>query len=251
MMRSFLIIIFIVFTAFGTFGQNKTYFGVEAAVTNDFYHMSDNRGSLRKHVPLVSGMGGINVRHEFHKNLFFELAVLRTEYEVGFGFRNAAWGMYGSGNSIDAWIIPLRFGKKFNLVKEKLFLVPVIGYAVCINSDYGFDAGQGPDGTGSGSQGLANGQQATYTETISDSFSKTFPLVQTGVGIEFKFHKSALFSLSMNYYSGFRKVIQDKISYSIDNSTSQTAIDVSKGQMLSISAGLKYAISNLWKPHTL
>jgi hypothetical protein len=227
-----------------TFAQYKIWLGGEGSITNDFYHITDNGNMLRKHVPLISGMGGVNVRQELPKNFFIELAILWTEYEEGIGFKKAQ--AYGESNTIDATIIPLRVGKKFNLIKQKLFLTPIVGYARCINADYGYDdpPGSGPSSTGK--DPLTNGQSVSYTETEHTSFSKTYPLIQTGVSVELIFLKSAMFFLSVNYYSGVRKVIQEDIVYSAENLTPQTATAVSKGQMLAIGCGLKYAINDLW-----
>jgi hypothetical protein len=187
-------------------------------------------------------MGGVNIRQELPKYFFVELAVLWTEYNEGVGFHNA-FG-YGVTNTIDATIIPLRVGKKFNLAKQKLFFTPIAGYARCINADYGYDT-PGPDN--GGQDQLTNGQIVNYTETEHTSFSKTYPLIQAGISVEVIILKSAMFFLSMNYYGGIKKVIQEDITYSVDNSAPQTATAVSKGQMVTLGGGLKYAISDLWK----
>jgi hypothetical protein len=242
MIRTALLIFVSLFFSIHAFGQYKTWLGGEGAATNDFYHITDNGNMLRKFAPLVSGIGGVNVRQELLKNFFLEVAVLWTEYEEGVRFHNASG--YGSGNAIDAVIIPLHLGKKFNLVKHKLFLAPVVGYSYCINKDYGYDDTSGPNGEGV--DPLKNGQSVHYTETEHASFSKTYPLIQTGVDVEFIFLKSAMFFLSVNYYTGMRKVIQEDITYSVDNTAPQTATAVSKGQMLTLGGGLKYAISDLW-----
>lgn len=244
MIRTALSIFISLFFSIHVFAQYKTWLGGEGAATNDFYHITDNGNTLRKFSPLVSGIGGVNVRQELPKNFFAEVAVLWTEYEEGVSFHNALG--YGSGNAINAVIIPLRIGKKFNLVKQKLFLGPVLGYSRCINSDYGYD----DDTSGPNSEGLdplKNGQSVHYTETGHASFSKTYPLIQTGISVEFIFLKSAMFFLSFNYYTGTRKVIQEDITYSVDSAAPQTATAVSKGQMLTLGGGLKYAISDLWK----
>jgi len=216
-------------------GQNKTYFGMEAAMTNDIYEITDNGNNL-KSVPLVTGLWGFNLRQDIH-NIFLETGLIRKYYDEGFGFHSMDG--YGSSNAIDAWIIPLRLGTKINLCKDKIYFVPIIGYSFCINSDYG------SYGYGSGSQ-KSGSDSISYNYSDNVSLTKNFSLLQTGLGFEFKLFKTAILSVSTNYYTGFKKTVQLDINYKTNNSATTTGKAFSKGEFWSFGVGLKYPISDFW-----
>ena len=224
-------------------GQNNTYIGIEGAVNNDVYDIIDN-GSLLKHVPLITGYFGLNIRQDINPTLFLETGLLRKYYDEGIGFKSSSF--YTESNAINAWLIPLRLGVRFkllNLRKQKLYIVPVIGYVFGINSDYGYgDGGQ-------------SGSETSAKDTISYSvYSKlsqrhTFPLLQTGLGIEFSLFRIVLLSVNANYYTGFKNLIEQNIEYT-QNSVSNTAKGLSKGEIVSFGLSAKYPISHIWKKHT-
>ena len=221
-------------------GQKNTYIGVEGAVNNDVYEIIDN-GSFLKKVPLITGYFGLNIRQELTPQVFLETGLLRKYYDEGIGFKNATG--YTETNAINAWLIPLRLGWRINLLnlhKQKLYLVPVLGYVLGINSDYGY---------GDGGLGCS---ESTAHDTISYSvysklnLRKTFPLMQTGMGVEFVFVRTLLVHISANYYTGFKNLIEQNIDYT-HNSEASTAVGLSKGEMFSFGLSVKYPISSLWK----
>jgi hypothetical protein len=137
-----------------------------------------------------------------------------------------------------SWIIPVRLGFNFNLYKAKIYLVPVLGYSQGINPSFGY-------GSGSGKQ-TSSTTTITYNYTENPDVSRYFPLLQTGIGFEFKLFKTLLFSISTNYYSGFKNTTHLDINYTVNNSNQTTGTAISKGQFWCVSTGLKYPISNFW-----
>ena len=243
MLKTAFVTLALALTFITAFGQKNTYIGVEAAVNNDVYDIID-RGTLLKKVPLITGYFGLNIRQDVSSTVFLETGLLRKYYDEGIGFTTSTG--YSESNAINAWLIPLRLGvriKLLNLRKQKLYLVPVIGYVLGINSDYGYgDGGEG-------------GSQTTAQDTISYSvYSKlslrhTFPLMQTGMGVEFALLRTMIISVSANYYTGFKNLIEQNIEYT-HNSVSNTAKGLSKGEIISFGLSAKYPISNLWRKHT-
>ena len=225
-----LVILFFVTTYVN--GQNKTYLGLEAAVTNDMYEITDN-GNQLKTVPLVTGLWGFNVRQDVGKNAFLETGVIKKYYDQGFGL-NAMQG-YGSTNSIEAWMIPLRLGTKINLYKDRIHLVPVVGYSFCINSDYGSN-GRGAGGI------ITSSDSIFYNYTANTGLTKTFSLLQTGINIEFELFKTAIISLSTNYYTGFQKTVLLDINYKINDSPAATGKAFSKGEFWNVGVAVRYPI---------
>lgn len=226
-------------TATVAFGQTKTYVGGRVAVVRDVYELVDNGNGL-KNVTFMNGLWGINVRQEWNDRLYLETGLFRKYYSEGVVFKIEDG--HGSSNAIEAWLIPLRLGTKINLSKEKIFLVPVIGYSYCINSDYDKRS------LGGGIGGVRTGSDSARYTTVAAryDFTKTFPLLQTGMGLEFRLLKTALLPLSANYYTGFKKVVQRDIRYTVNNSPEQAATAFSKGEFFSVDIGVQYPVSNFW-----
>jgi hypothetical protein len=219
--------------------QKNTYIGFEGAVNNDVYDIIDN-GSVLKKVPLITGYFGLNIRQDISSSVFLETGLLRKYYDEGIGFKGSP--SYTETNAINAWLIPLRLGVKFkllNLRKQNLYLVPVIGYAFGINSDYGYgDGGKG------GSQTIAH-DTISYNVYSKLSLRRKFPLLQTGMGVEFSLFRTMLISVNANYYTGFKNLIEQNIEYT-HNSVSNTAKGLSKGDMMAFGLSAKYPISHIW-----
>ncbi|MFL5742675.1 MAG: hypothetical protein ACJ75B_20800 [Flavisolibacter sp.] len=236
MRRASQLFLFVFATLMAT-GQQTTYFSAEAAATNDLYKITDPAGGL-KTIPLLSGMLGFSFCTDINKHLFFETGLLRKYYSEGIGFK--AISSSSGGNAMNAWLIPLKFGTRLNLSKEKIHLVPVLGVVAGFNSDYG---------NGNGGQG---GMVSTPHDSIHYSYvahydySKNYYLLQTCLGLEFHLFQNVLLSLSGEYYFGMNKLIQEDISYTINNNPSQTATAISKGSMIGFAVAFRYPISNIW-----
>lgn len=235
MKRFTLTLIVIIYLASDVNGQNKTYLGFEVAVANDIYKIKDN-GDYLKTIPLLNGQWGFNLRQEINKNLFIETGLMVKFYQEGFGLKTIPYN--SSGSDENSWLIPVRFGLNVNLYKRKIHFVPVIGYSFGIDTPYGYGLGYG---TSKSSTTVIN-----YNYTENPNSSRYFSLLQTGIGLEFKFLKALIFSISANYYSGFNKITQLDIRYTVNNSTTMTGAAISKGEFWCIGTGLKYPISNFW-----
>lgn len=218
--------------------QKNTYLGIEGHLNTDRYEIIDE-GSLLKNVSPLSAYYGFHIRQDLSPTVFVEAGLLRKNYAEGIGFTTSTG--YSSGDAISALLIPVRLGTRINLRKQKLHLVPVIGYVRGINTDYGY----GDGGIG--------GFEIYGTDTIHHSvhsklsIRKAYPLLQTGMGLEFIFLRTALVSLSANYYTGFKTLIEQDIEYRHNSSAPYTAKGLSKGEFLSLGLAVKYPISSIWK----
>jgi len=231
-----LTILLLVVTLTTISAQNRTYIGAEAAVTHDIYEIADY-GTELKEIPLINGLWGLNIRQDLNKKVFLEIGLLRKYYNEGIGFKTS--GGYSETNAITAWLIPLRLGTRMNLNKEKIHLVSVLGLVYGINSDYGY-------GGGSGFEKVSGGDSIYYSYTSYYNFSKRLPLIQAGLGLEFKLFQTALLSLSTNYYAGLKKLIQQDITYTVNNGLEQRGTAISKGDTFGLGVALKYPISSIW-----
>lgn len=219
----------------------KTYFGGQVGIVSDRYELVDNGGGLQN-VRFLNGIWGINLRQDFNR-FFLETGIIRKEYSQGVVFKIEGRG-HGSSSGTQAWLIPLRLGTTINLHKQKIYLVPVIGYSHSIHSGYGSGSRRGSGGVIL--RGPGGEDSARYNLASRYDFAKTFPLLQTGMGLEFILFKRALLSLSANQYTGFKKISRQDITYSVNNAPEQTATAFSKGEFFSVELGLKYPVSNLW-----
>ena len=138
-------------------------------------------------------------------------------------------------------LVPVRLGRRLNLKKEKLFLIPVLGYVYGNNLDYGYG-----DGGSGGSVGSPGGPNYSYVAPAYYKL-KNFSLIQAGIGLERKIGKALLVSFSSYYYHGFKTLIDQHIVYTVNGSTEAPARKESKGSFLSFGLGIKYAVSNIWK----
>lgn len=227
------------FLTLSSFGQNKTYLGASSALCFDIYNYTDNGHNLRT-VPVAEATWGFNFRQEFSKNQFFETGLVRNYYDQGFGFINLNDNGNGMGQSraVDFWSVPLLLGNKFNLYKEKVHLVPIFGASYNKNLRYNTSLG-----IQSGSARTGN-DSVSYYATIDTRLSRHFTLLQSGIGLEFKILKTAIFSLNTSYSTGFKEIVQININYKTNNAAEPVFGKIfSNGESLSIGADLKLPFS--------
>ena len=237
--KGIIIIIAILFVSIHPgFGQNKTYFGGEAAMTGDIYDIIDPCNLITT-TPLITGSWGFTVGQEISKNFLIETGLIKKYYDEGFGYTIKSVVLGSSSNAFNTWQIPLRLKSRINLIKERLFLTTTIGYHFSINTEYGY-------GGGSGGGGFINGNDTISVNYVDNSISKTFSLIETGIGFEFVAFDGLIFSLSSGYYTGFKKVYQLNMTTEGHNCSTDNAFGISKGSYWSIAFGIKYTISNLW-----
>ncbi len=166
-----------------SFSQHKIYIGIEASLANDIVAIEDN-GNQLKHVPLPAPLVGIKVRKEIHKHLFLEAGILYKPYDEGIGFKLEPG--YSSGTGFNSWIIPFRIGSSIKLHNKKIRLVPVIGYSLCKNQDYGYDSVYAP------------GNGWSYTKTSNGSPNQQAKMASKGqfwsIGVELQYPLSNLWT---------------------------------------------------------
>lgn len=234
------ILAILVFTLIGTtaLAQRNTYIGVEGAATHDVYDIVDD-GPLLQKAPLLSGYFGLSVRQDLSPTVFLETGLLRKYYNEGIDFKPVPG--YAETNAINAWLIPLRLGTRINIRRQKVFLVPVVGYAFGINSEYGYG-----DGGLGGFEATASKDTIHYSMYSNLNVRRTFPLLQTGMGVEFELLRTVLVSVAANYYTGSKNLIEQDIEYTYRSST-YTATGLSKGDMMGFGVAFKYPVSHLWR----
>ncbi len=240
MKKSIVVIIILFALSHSGFSQNKTYIGGEFAMTGDIYDIIDPC-QLITTTPLITGSWGFTIGQEINKNFLVETGLIRKYYDEGFGYNFESIIQGTSSNAFNTWQIPLRLKSRINLLKDRLFITTTIGYHFSINTEYGY-------GGGAGGGSVVNGNDTISVNYIkNDLTSKTFSLIETGIGFEFAAFDGLIFSLSSSYYTGFKKVYQMNMTTEDNNCSSDNVFGISKGGYWNIAFGIKYAISNLWR----
>jgi hypothetical protein len=224
-----------------TFPQKTTYIGLEGALTHDVYEIL-HKGNGLKRIPIISGLWGVNIRQHISEQFFLQTGVIRKYYEEGIAFKKMDG--YTGGDAMSAWFVPFSIGSSYKLLKNKIFISPVIGYVFCINSDYGYG-----NGGGGGIYENNDGTKITY-QYISTYNLKNFSLLQTGLSLELTMFKTGILAVSGNYYTGFKKLIGQDIAYKINNEPGQTGSAYSRGDVFSLGIEIKYPVSKHWSKKT-
>jgi len=223
-----------------SYSQKSTFIGFEGAVTSDIYEIIDPCNIIQN-TPLITGSWGFTIGQEINKNFLLESGIIRKYYADGYSFtkypNNAS-----SSNAYNSWQIPFRLKAKMNLAKNKLFLTTSVGYHFCINSEYGWGGGEGGYDYIDGNDTILGSYY-----TINDSLSKTFSLIEAGIGLEFIAFNGFHIYLSSSYFVGLNKVYQLDLNVKDEICRTENAVALSKGSYWNIAFGIKYAISNLWR----
>ena len=235
----FAIIILFTFAQAG-FSQNKTFFGGEFAITGDIYDIIDPCNLITT-TPLITGSWGLTVGLEINNNFLIETGLIRKYYDEGFGYNMKSLILGTYSNAFIIWQIPFRLKSRINLINKRLFLTATIGYHFSINTEYGYGGGSG------GGVFIDGNDTIRVSYTINDSITKTFSLIETGLGFEFLAFDGFIISLTSSYYTGIRKVYQLDMTTENCNCSSDNVYGISKGAYWNIALGVKYALSNLWR----
>lgn len=239
-MKEFLTTTAIILLSLTLFGQRDTYFGIEVARTNDIYEFTDEGNTIIP-IPLKTGLWGITIRQEINNWFSIESGLIRKYYNEGFGFEPPSPDIGSIGFSSDAmnvWQIPLRLKTQLNIYKNKIFFATNIGFHYCLNSDYGKYSW--------GEASFSYQTDTISTNLSSTSLAKSFFLLETGGGFEFKLFEKFLLAVSFNYMTGFKKALQLDFDYTVNTEITGNAYAHSKGEYWRLGLGLQYKISDIW-----
>lgn len=209
--------------------QLRVFIALEAGVTHEPYQRTDPAGDLRK-LPLNAALIGFALRQELKRHLFVESGLLYKSYNAGISFRSQpdAWG---SGTAFHASLLPLRFGRSFNLIKDRLTAEVLVGPVIGLRTDGELDTS------------YTYGSFVSLTDSIGYSYSlvsqKQFALFQGGVGIGCRISGRLYFSLSGSYYAGPKEVWTQQIRYRHLNGPVREAEARSHGSFALLGASLR------------
>ena len=236
-MKNIVIILFLTSSVTLLYGQTKTYLGLEGGLSHDKVEFTDNGNQLRS-TPLRSWSGGMTLSHDISKYFTLETGLLIKEYQKGYAFDiiGGPGGITSIG--LNTMQIPLRFKSRVPLIADKLFFTTTVGYHFCFNKI---------DHTGSlifSTSG--SGPRMESREDFTGDLQKSFGLLETAIGLELRVFKSAWLTFSAGYFTGFKKVTQGDIRYTVNDGPETRATMYSKGDYASFNMGLKLPINKFW-----
>ncbi|MEM7374590.1 MAG: hypothetical protein AAF587_38715 [Bacteroidota bacterium] len=241
-MKRVIISTFVMLLPFLAFTQNKTYLGVETGPKFERYQYTDNGDGLYTPPFFFSPIVGFTIGQELNKRLTAETGFYLNNYGESYRIRGEGFG-YRVSDAYLAFQIPLRLKARFQVIKERLSIVPSIGFILAINNNFG--------STGSGhsftiSSGLQQNDSTRTQESSTYSLTKTYGLVEAGLAVEYTIKKPLILYLATNYAAGWNRVVEMDVQYWINDGPEQTGMVYSNGGYYSLVFGVKCDISNLW-----
>jgi hypothetical protein len=236
MKKAGLILLFTLVTIF-SFAQQKTYIGLDFSGSNDLYKITDS-GTELTNPPLKNNQFAITVRQDINKYLSIETGLMRKHLVRGLIFTplvGSGGEWYGGRSNI----IPLKLITRINIRKEKIYLVPTIGinYYMCGH--------QGGSSYG-GYQKEEGGDSVHSQFTTTSGLHANYFLLQLGLSSEFLIWKKFIFSIFVNRYIGFERILTTNINYTVNkNPQIYTASEYTKGDFWNLGIGIKYPLQ--WK----
>ena len=222
---------------FSALAQEHTYLGLEGALCNDIYVLSDEGSSLER-VPLGTALWGLNIRQDIDKRVFAEVSVLAKAYWEGFRFKMVP--VWGSNQAFVALLIPAKVGYKIQIGRS-FHVVSSAAITLGINTAPDIGAGGGRGAIRSDKWSI----EYTYNET--NLTRRYFLMVQPSLAIERAVFKVLVASLTFSRPIGFTIVNDFDIDYTINGSATSSGKATSRGDYWSLGLALRYRISNLWK----
>lgn len=168
--------------------------------------------------------------------LFSSLPMVQYNYNTGEVSKSPS-----TMNGQESWLIPLRFGKEFLLVKEKLFITPGIGFNGIISRDYSENQpmmgwGENVSPFPGGNNNHATGDDSTRAYGYIPS--KVHFSIEPGITSGYRFKKKADIYLKCSYLANFYPSYYETITHYSETGTVNATRNVSNAVLFQI--GLKY-----------
>ncbi len=224
--------------------QKRITLGVDAGYKGDLYRLNDPDGFL-KNTPAHGGYVSFNLSKEFSKHWLLETGARLMNYQSGIRFKGTpATTVTGSMNT---WQIPLSLKYRLYTRNNRFSVTPFAGLAISFNNDY--VASFPPDHSYSSSGGSYYYGENKYAFDQTDHFNykNVFPLFETGVTFDYHTRWGLQLSLGTSWQGGFTKVIQNDVTYSINDGPEHHATYTSHGNNFRVMFGMSYAVSRFWQ----
>jgi len=216
-----------------THAQNGYYFRFELGPTFDVFQYTDNGNELGAR-PVSSGNWGLAFGKELTPLFTLETGFYWNYYAENYYFKTLK--MYsGTTGIFDTWQIPLRLKGGIHIYRDVVIFGTTVGINYVINPENKNNT--------SGSGQLTNLKDTvTYNYSPRQFLKKNFFLLETGLFLDLKLFKGFHLCLTGSYYTGFKKLYENTITYQINNSSPQVGALTTNGDYFNFLFGLKYVI---------
>jgi len=206
---------------------------VNGSVVFDVYDFFDPSNSLSA-IPVMWTSWGIIAGHKINDSFHIETGLSKKEYFFGFGLFDEGKAYHEMKySSFNSWQVPVKLISRLNLFENRIYLTCRLGLKLGINTSYNSMGSSAETGS------------CTY-ENLSVKFSHEkydkllFPLLESGIGFDFRLYENSFLFFSTNYHSGFSTVDVVNIEYTDKNNVQGTAHGISKGNFWEALAGFKF-----------
>lgn len=220
--------VFLILMTYTLSAQSKYSIGVGLSACHNYFKTFDPGNQIiTKASPAF--MINVDVRYQFSKHLSLESGIYIKSMRDGVAFKEMG-SVYG--NAIPSVNIPIRFIPRFQVVENKLFVNPMFGVSIGLNTNYS----RANNGAGFYATLLKADtiNKINYEYSVDYKFNPVYLLFQTGLSLEFIFHNRSTLQVQSNFYYGISKISQTNISYQINNDPVVNASSYTNGSFWQI-----------------
>lgn len=220
-------------------GQSLLTLAAEGAINLDFYSKRFDEGKRVISRPALSGSWGVNLRGQLSTNFFWEAQAQRKYYSQMIEFSNYPEAR-SSDNVFNAYLFGLGAGSSFRLIPQRLHLLTSAGYCFGVNTNAG-------DGIAAGRSELFNSNTGIiyeYDYITDPTLQSRFHLAYLNTGIDYKVLEKLWLSFRLCYHTGFARLVNQDLTYSISNSSPSRARLSSEGDFLALFFGLRIPLQS-------
>jgi hypothetical protein len=238
-MRKFLVFCLLGLSSCFTQAQCRISAAAEGALTLDFFKLRFDEGNRISNRPALSGAWGFNLRGIYSNQLFWEALVQRKYFSQVIDFSEYP-EINTSENIFNAWLFSLGSGRAFILSPDKLQVLLSVGYVFGVNSN----AIDGPEIGGGSSFSQNDGIDYEYNYISDPTLESRFHMAYLNAGVEYKVMERLWLGFRLSYTTGFSRLLNQDVTYSISNSAVYRARRSSDGDFLGICFGLRIPVGN-------
>ena len=242
-MKKFLLIATTVLLSITGIAQNGFYLGYENGFFSERYDYVNSKAKIFSQSSIGEILGGYfgfkydtyTIKTGFY-GLFSSIPLNKYDYS---NFSTEKTLSFTSGQ--ESWLIPLRFGKEFLMVQEKLFIKPEIGFNVTISRDYSENplikgAGENITPFPGSNYFVPSGSDSTRIDGYVSS--KVNFSIEPAISFGYRFKKKADIYLKCIYIASFNPTYYETITHYTETETVHATRSVSNAILYQI--GLRY-----------
>ena len=219
--------------------------GIDFGYKGDLYKLNDPAGGLKNDV-IPGGYFGISLSRDLNDHFLLETGARHVQYWEGIHFKGLP--AYGSAtNAINSWQIPFLVKYRLHTRNDRFSLTPSAGYVMGINTDKAKDFP--PDWLQREGSGSIGDGENTYHYAYQGyyNYHRIISLFEAGLSFDYRTRWGLQLSLGGAWQGGFYKIMQQDVTYSVNDGPEHEATYTSNGNNFRITLGASYALSRLWQ----